>query len=117
MSEINKSMKADILSLIKDRKKGVSFADLSKSIKGFDGNTGLRLNKNLAISLSVSDAAYSALNYLVSNGLIQPQAATIEQYTKDGNLPDLPIAYEIKAYRKLHFLPVVFNYVEPPTIH
>ena len=90
---------------------GVSFAELTRAIPGFEGDRGM-INPefyNIIFWHACSAEAIEALsNLLVSKKLImRPTAFLI--YMADGIVPNYPIARKQMQYKNVRWLPVVFD--------
>ena len=102
-----------ILALITERNGSVSFANLSRSIPGFDGDMAMMLEggedfSNICIWPGVSQAAGDAIRALEAAGAIHKRPTEVLVYLVDGLKPQLPLAMSVRHYKKMHWAPVVF---------
>lgn len=98
-----------ILSLITEVEGSVSFVGLT-SVDGFPGDNmfGI-LDKNIVFWEGLSESACDALNNLMKEKKIHIKPVDVLIYMIDGALLNLPIVKQTRAYKKLHWLPVVFG--------
>jgi hypothetical protein len=102
-------MAAQILDLVTQRR-AVSFAELSREIDGFSGDFELGYrDHNIVLWHRASEEADLALQHLTDAGAIHAVPTTAFVYLIDGMAIRLPIARQVRRYKKPHWLPVVFN--------
>jgi len=107
------TLKQDILNLITERR-WVSFAELANHIPGFKGDLILLFPaterySNICLWSGISDAAAHAIADLQETKAIHPSPSCAMTYLLDGGLLKMPIAKSFRHYKKMHWLPVVFN--------
>lgn len=105
-------MREHILEMIS--KGGVSYVELSR-IPGFSGgpdNTwAMELMDNLILWSPVSVEAIDILNTLLKEQKITFVPCPLLVYAADGAFLKLPLVKKLQAYKKPHWLPVVWNLV------
>jgi hypothetical protein len=102
-------MATQILKIVTERR-NVSFAELSRSVEGFDGELGLILNDfNICLWPHLSQAAVDALEELRLAKAIYPKPTSVLVYLADGAVPNMPIARGRRRYKRPHWAPLVFN--------
>lgn len=102
-------MKNEILKIIKERE-NVSFAELSKKINGFDGNSSLVLTDNSMVSLwvNMSEMAINSITQLVNANEIYFIPCKPFTYLLDGICLNMPVVKQAgRKYKKIHWLPVL----------
>ncbi len=101
-------MKDKIIDLIRTRGAGTSFVELS-NLDGFHGELEMKMKDNLVLWANVSSKFVDALNQLLLENKIKIKMAGRMIYLLDGQLMSYPIAKQFRAYKKPHWLPVVFS--------
>lgn len=91
---------------------GVSFVELSENIDGFNGDYELHSLDNLIAWADMSMEAIDSIRELCKEGRIIPTIANPLVYLVDGMALNYPIAKKQIAYKKPHWIPVVFNVPE-----
>jgi hypothetical protein len=100
-------MATQILKIVTERR-NVSFAELSRSVEGFDGELGLILNDfNICLWPHLSQAAVDALEELRLAKAIYPKPTSVLVYLADGAVPNMPIARGRRRYKRPHWAPLV----------
>lgn len=113
-SEQKQEVKQAVLEYIKKRS-GVTYVEIEKVFDrmGFDwrGDTGMVCHhgKNILFWDGWTQEAFDILNELEKEKKIFKQSTLNIVYLADGKAFNLPIATDIKRYKELHWLPVVFN--------
>jgi hypothetical protein len=103
------SMKNEILKVIQN-KKAVSFYELETEIDGFFGDQAWGVpEKNMFFWTRLSSEAGEALTQLTNENLIKMTPSSELVYLIDGFATTMEIAKQIRAYKKPHWFPVVFN--------
>lgn len=92
------------------RKSGVSIAELSRDVPGFNGEEVWgSSDTNVIMWLKMSPTAISAVTQLISVGKINATPANVLVYAYDGAVLEMPIATSLKRkYAKPHWFPLVF---------
>lgn len=92
------------------RKSGVSIAELSRDVPGFNGEEVWgSSDTNVIMWLKMSSTAISAVTQLISVGKINATPANVLVYAYDGAVLEMPIATSLKRkYAKPHWFPLVF---------
>ena len=89
---------------------GVSFVELARDIpSAFGGNVVLGGFETLVVWTGLSKDGAEAVLSLVQTGEIHMTPTSMLVYAIDGRLLNLPIAKRVQSYKRLHWLPVVFN--------
>ena len=90
---------------------GISFAELSKRIEGFNGEIAMTFSKkpNLVMWAGMSREAFDAMRELMEERKISITSTTQLVYLIDGMSLQLPIAKRFKDYKKEHWLPVTMR--------
>jgi len=91
----------------------VSFVELSKHIDGFMGDCAYMANAekcpNIILWNGISENAWRALCELLLAEVLDVKSCSYLTYLLDGSVMRLPIAKRLRGYKKLHWMPVVFN--------
>ena len=102
-------MKEQIKALVTARDH-VSFAELAREIDGFKGNIGWELRgQNVYLWTGLSEKAFDALVDLIESEDIHFVPASLLAYLIDGITQKLPLAKDIKPYKKPHWFPVILR--------
>ncbi len=109
-------LKADIITTIKEKGGGVSMVELENSIPEFSGDYLFgNADMNIWWWFRCSIDACDALAELVREEKITAKPTDVLVYLIDGAVPQVPIAKQIKPYKKERWIPVVLNL--PETAH
>jgi hypothetical protein len=105
ISELIKS----IYDFIKTRGGGVSYAEMTRMIDGFDGDYMYGVESdNIIFWDGMSKEAISAMNELVDEEVIIPRVAHLLVYLSDGLMLKMPIAKRLRKYKDQRWLPLVY---------
>ena len=109
------SLKSAISNYIKDKKTEVSYAELSRDLKGFYGDYTVDIKShNIVLWSGISLEAATALNELRAENKIQLIPSSVMTYLLDSDIiPRLPVVKNIPdgGYKEPHWLPVAFNWI------
>ena len=109
------SLKSAISNYIKDKKTEVSYAELSRDLKGFYGDYTVDIKShNIVLWSGISLEAATALNELRAENKIQLIPSSVMTYLLDSDIiPSLPLVHSVPSsgYKKPHWAPVAFNWV------
>ena len=101
-------MKREILDCIS--KGGVSFVELEREVPNFTGDQQIRIpEKNWVLWSGISKEAATALQELINDELIVQKTCQPIIYFIDGGGVELPLVKTNRAYKKPHWLPVVYS--------
>lgn len=104
------TIKEQIYNYIVAENGGVSFAELQKRIENWDGSYWLGYtDKNIWLWGAMSLEVITAIQELSSEKKIKIRECPLWIYIVDGLVPDLPLAKQIRVYKKEHWFPVVFT--------
>lgn len=103
-------MKSRILQLVTERNY-VTFKEMSDAIPGFAGSQSLQSAEHPGLVLwpFVSQEAAEVLQELLAAGIIHLHDTSVLNYMLEGQVPHLPVAKSLRAYKSPRWLPVTIS--------
>ena len=107
-------MEQDIIDFINLKNNiGITFAQLSKNIDGFNGDMYISdKDTNVILWVEISKEATQAIENLVKTNKILVDKTSPLCYYIDGMIPNIKLAKKNKKYKKLHWLPVAIYLIK-----
>ena len=101
-------MKKSILGYISRSGGPVSFVQLCRGIKEFNGEYEMSFKNNMVLWDGLSETAILAINQLKDENKIIIKASVTLVYLMDGGRMKLPVVKRNIKYKRRHWLPVLF---------
>lgn len=114
---MSKEAEKVILDTIRQRKGSVSMVELQRALRDAgipaDGDRTVEPLENMVLWVSMSTEFAAAVVSLLNSKKIKPRVTSVLVYAFDGMLLSLPLARRRMKYKTPHWVPVVFDAVQP----